>query len=381
MQSLRTLGVAALAALAAGCRTSQAAGDETSHAETVRADSQRVVLPANSAQLKSLTIAAVRPPSPDSVRLPGRVVWNEDATVRVFSPFAGRVVSVLVDLGRSVHAGDTLALIAAPDFGQVQADARRAAADLAQAERTAARAADLVEHGVAPRKDLEAAQADVTRARAEADRANARLAQYGGGTTGVDQSFALRAPITGVVVDRSLSPGQEVRPDQMLANAPQLFAPLFTITDPSRLWVLVDASERDAADLHAGSTVRVHSDALTDDFPATLGVVGGAVDPNTRTVKARVVVPNPQGRLKAEMMVSVVLARADRPSVRVPSGAVLIDGAKHVVFVAEAPGTFRRQEVTIGGERDGYVSIRAGLTATDHVVADGALLVEQLYRR
>jgi cobalt-zinc-cadmium efflux system membrane fusion protein len=380
MLSYRSRGAAIALLLCLGCEAGHAA-DDSSVGGNIRSDSLRVALPATSPQLKSLTIEAVRPEAPDSLRLPGRVVWNEDATVRVFSPFAGRVVRVVADVGRRVRKGDTLALISSPDFGQAQADARRAAADLAQAERAAVRAADLVEHGVAAKKDLEAAQGDVARARAEADRANARLAQYGADASAADQSFALRAPIGGVVVDRSLSPGQEVRPDQMLANAPQLFAPLFTITDPTRLWVLVDASERDAAELRSGLAVRVRSDALSRDFPATITVVGSSVDPNTRTVKARAVVPNEGGLLKAEMMVSVGLANAGPSSLQVPDGAVVSDGAKHVVFVAEGAGRFRRQEVSVGGERDGFTSIRAGLTATDRVVADGALLVEQLYRR
>src|SRR2546427_9550270 len=72
-----------------------------------------------------------------------RSVWNEDVTVRIFSPFAGRVVNVAIDAGQPVRPGDVLATIASPDFGQAQADARRAATDLALAERTLARLADL----------------------------------------------------------------------------------------------------------------------------------------------------------------------------------------------------------------------------------------------
>ena len=321
MSSIRAHNLAIIAALSVGCQAGQAADDPSALARIVRADSQRIALPTNSPQLRSLTIEAVRPRAADSVRLPGRVVWNEDATVRVFSPFAGRVVTVVADIGHRVRAGDTLAVIASPDFGQAQADAHRAATDLALAERTATRAADLVEHGVAATKELDAADADVSRARAESQRANARLVQYGGDAAGIDQSFALRAPIGGVIVDRALSPGQEVRPDQMLANAPQLFAPLFVITDPSRLWVVVDASERDAGVIRAGTAIRVHSDALAArDFPATITVVGSAVDPNSRTVKARAVVPNPLGLLKAEMMVSVGLAGDGPPALQVPLG-------------------------------------------------------------
>src|SRR5205807_6675935 len=118
--------------------------------------------------------------------------------------------------------------------GQAQADARRAATDLALAERTLARQVDLLQHGVVARKEVEQAEADVARARADHQRAKVRLELYGGDTALVDQLLPLETPLGGRIVDRSITPGQEVRPDQMLANAPQLVAPLFVVTDPSR---------------------------------------------------------------------------------------------------------------------------------------------------
>src|SRR2546422_119484 len=157
------------------------------------------------------------------------------------------VVKVTADAGQPVQPGDVLATIASPDFGQAQADARRAVTDLAFAQQTLARLADLLYHGVVAQKDVEAAQADVARARGEQQRAEARLALYGGDSTSVNQVFPLKTPLGGVVVERNLSPGQEVRPDQMLANAPSLFAPLFVVSDPAQLWVELDLAERDVS--------------------------------------------------------------------------------------------------------------------------------------
>src|SRR5262249_57565097 len=145
MLSFRSRSAAFVALLSLGCEAGHAASDASVGGD-FRADSLHVALPATSPQLKSLTIAAVRPQATDSLRLPGRVVWNEDATVRVFSPFAGRVVRVVADVGRRVRAGDTLALISSPDFGRAQADARRAAAPLAHPARAPARSAALLAH-------------------------------------------------------------------------------------------------------------------------------------------------------------------------------------------------------------------------------------------
>src|SRR5215468_2189499 len=227
------------ALLAAGCRNGPAAEPpEPSVAGT------RVSFPPKSPQLEALRATPPREAQPPGLVLNGRLAWDESSTVRVYSPFGGRVTQVTVEPGQRVERGDVLARIASAEFGEAEADARKTASDLRLAERTLVRVRDLNEHGAAAKKDLEAAEADQARAHAESERANARLAAYGESSPTVDGSFALRTPIAGVVVERNLSPGQEVRADQFLAGSPQLAAPLFTVTDPTRLWALFDVSEQ-----------------------------------------------------------------------------------------------------------------------------------------
>jgi len=359
-------------------RTAAAAG--ASPAEP-RVEGQRLVLDPVSPQLASLTTAPAVAAAPGTIRLGGRLVWNEDVTVRIFSPFSGRVVDVRVDAGQRVASGDVLATIAAPDFGQAQADARRAAANLALADRTLERLRDLLQHGVVAQKDVEAAEADAARARAEQQRAQARLALYGGDSTSVTQIFPLRTPIVGVVVERAINPGQEVRPDQMLANAPQLFAPLFVVTDPSRLWIQVDLPERDVPDLAAGAPLGVRTEAWPDRvFRGRVTLVGSAVDPTTRTVKVRGTVVNPGGLLKAEMLATVDAPLARTGALAVPTAAVLLDGDTHVVFVEESRGRYRRCPVQVGGEHGGLVPVLAGLQSGERVVTGGSLLLERMFQ-
>ena len=303
--------------------------------------------------------------------------------MRVFSPLAGRVVRVVADIGRRVRTGDTLALIASPDFGQAQADARRAATDLAFAERNAARTRDLWHHGVAAQKDVEAAEADVARARSEKERSHARLATYGVDSSTTGQIFPLRAPLGGIVVDRMVTPGQEVRPDQMLANAPQLFAPLFVITDPARLWVVLDAPERDVPLIGSASPLEVRANTWPDQvFDGRINTIAGAVDLSSRTVKVRGTVANTHGLLKAEMLVTVRLpSTAMAVGVTVPTVAVLLQGSDHVVYVDEGHGHLRRSPVRVGVAHDGIVPVLSGLAAGERVVTNGALLFEQLFQQ
>lgn len=368
-----------LAALAmAGCRGRTA---ETPHQEPV-VQGESVSLPAPSPQLDALATAPATTAKPSALQLNGRLAWDDDATVRVYSAFGGRVSRIAVQIGQAVHRGDVLAELGSPDYGQAQADAHSAASALRLAERTAARAQDLFDHGAASRRDLDAAEADLDRAKAERERTLARLTAYGEKEGAVDGTFALRAPIDGEVVERNLTPGQEVRPDQMLAGTPALTAPLFTITNPTRLWVVLDVSEHDAPQLRAGAPCVIRPHMRSDGaFPGRIAIVSEFLDPTTRTVKARATVANAERLLRAEMLVTVEVAPDDAKTVQeVPARAVFLDGEKHYVFVAQGNGRFERKVVEVGAENGGKLQIRDGLVSGVSVVTDGALLLEKIYR-
>lgn len=374
-----TLCLAVCVAGADACR--RAAANEADDQPDATVEGKRITFPQNSPKLAALVSSPVGTDSVSSAPLNGHLAWNEDVTVRVFSPFGGRVVKVVTDAGQHAAPGQTLALIAAPDFGQAQADARRAATDLSIAERALTRQRDLAAHGLVAQKDVEQADADVARARAEQQRATGRLAMYGGDTATIDQVFPLKAPIGGEIVERNVSAGQEVRPDQMLANAPQLFAPLFVITDPARLWVILDVPEQDLSLLRAGTPLTIHAPAWPNRvFHGEVTLLGGALDPSTRTLKVRGAVDDNEGLLKAEMLVTVDVQRPRAASAAVPTSAVLLDGDAHVVFVEERPGHYQRREVRVGTEHAGMVPVLDGLKVGDRVVTGSALLLEQVYR-
>ncbi len=361
-----------------GCGRAAAGEGSTPEARVAGA---RLELAANSPHLAALTTAPAVSDSSSAISLNGRLTWDEDATVRVFSPFAGRVIRVVADQGNHVATGDRLALIAAPDFGQAQADARRASTDLGLAERTLGRQRDLLAHGVVAQKDVEAAEADVARALAEHERAIARLSSYSDETTSVDQSFALRAPLGGEIVERNITPGQEVRPDQMLANAPQLFAPLFVITNPSRLWVMLDVPEEDLSLVHQGAPIALHAQSWPRRvFHGRVTLVAGALDPNTRTLKVRGVVDNEDGSLKGEMLVTIELTQPAVAPATVPEAAVLLNGDAHFVFVEQEPGRYERRAVVVGSAHDGVVPVLSGLRTGERVVVGSALLLEQMFQ-
>jgi membrane fusion protein, heavy metal efflux system len=337
-------------------------------------EGESIVFPANSPQAATLGLAKAQAGKPVSAVLTGRLIWDEERSARLYPAFAGKVTSILMKPGDTVKAGQPLALLASPDFGQAQSDASRSAADFALAEKNLARVKSLHEHGVIPQKELEAAEAEHRKAAVERQRTLNRLKLYGGGNN-VDQRFALTSPVSGVVVEKNINPGQELRPDLSSANVPAMFV----VTDPSHLWVQLDAAEKDLAYIRKGMNVVLQSPAYPGEtFPAVIESVSDSVDPNTRMVKVRGRVDNPERKLKAEMFVTAEIPRPVAGAVQVPAEAVFLRGDKHYVFAASGNGRFTRRQVTVGPVQDSTIAILSGLQEGETVVTNGNLLLQQL---
>ena len=325
--------------------------------------------PPGAPQLAALkTTAAEELPVPLAEPLNGRIAYNENFTARVSSPIAGRIVSIKLQPGDAVKAGDTLLALDSPDLAQAVADLHRAEADETRKRLAFERAQKLHEGEVLPRKDLESAEADLAQARAEAQRASRRLRNLapGGGTR---ENFALRAPISGVVSERKANPGLEVRPD--------LPDPLYVITDPKRLWVMIDLPERNLSKVEPGHPVAVEVDAWPGErFAGSIEKVGETVDPATRRIQVRCRVPNPERKLKPEMYARVtLLADENQRAVRVPNNAIVTEGIYSHVFVEKSVGVFERRRLNLRLQDRNFSYVASGLKAGERVVTSGALLL------
>ena len=360
-----------LLALLAGCqdKTEPVAGTPLPIIEN-----NQLRYPAGHPQLKLLVTETAREARTFDVELPARLVWNEERTQRVYPAFAGRVSRIVADVGQRVGAGQVLAELASPEFGAAQADTSRAQADAQLAKQALMRQRELFDAGVVARKDLEQAEADAARTQAEVARAQARTRLYGS-SAGVNQMLGLRSDIAGTVVERNLNPGQELRPDSS-GNAP-----LFVVTDPTTLWVQIDAQEADVRDLRPGAKVQLMVPVLGEQpFEATVRAVTDQIDPGTRTIKVRATVANPERLLKSEMLAKVRYARAVGKSVEVPASAVFLRDKEHYVFVQNAPGVFEPRDVKVLVEGAQKVLLSEGLKDGEQVVVQNGLLLARELR-
>lgn len=309
-------------------------------------------------------------PVPLADALSARVVYDEDATARIGVPISGRILTLKAAPGELVKAGQVLAEIDSPDVGTAYADLNKAHADEGRKRLILERAKDLAPGEGIAAKDLEAAQADYAQARAETARTELRLKNLNPRGLAVQgQRISLASPLNGVVAERTATPALEV--------SPSLSAPLFVVTDPKRLWLMIDLPEKLLARMKLGSAVSVESDAYPGErFDAKIVQLGQVIDTNTRRVTVRARLDNSNGRLLPEMFVRASVLQDSGTGVRVPNGALVNRGVYAFVFVQPAPGEFQRRQVRLLTQGSDFSYVGEGLQGGESVVVSGALLLD-----
>lgn len=364
---VRTRVVLALVAVSSAVGCGSASPPAEAHAASSDGE---VHIGADSPQRRSLQVESVQPATERTIAtLPAQVVPDEDHTVRVASPVTGRIESLDVHAGDHVHAGQPLAHLRSADAVQATSDLAKARAAWMASRAALTRMTDLYEHKVSAARDLEQAKSDEAQARAEYERTQARTRQLGLGAADVSDAYVLRAPVDGVVVERTANPGAEVRSD----NGQTLFA----ISALDAVWIAVSVPQRDLALVHRGARLRFRSDAVPDrTFEARISFVSDALDPTSRTATARAVIANPGGALRVQATGEAqVLVTERSDAVTVPTRALVTRGTGTVVFVEISPGRFVRRAVTVRDDDGTTATISAGLAAGERVVTTGSLLL------
>ncbi|MGA7292208.1 MAG: efflux RND transporter periplasmic adaptor subunit, partial [Terriglobales bacterium] len=179
----------------------------------------------------------------------------------------------------------------------------------------------------------------------------------------------LYSPVAGEVVDRECSPGQ-----LLAAGATQCF----TLSDMSSVWILVNIYQNDVAYVHVGNPVTIENESYPGVERGKIEYISPALDPNTRTLQARIEAPNPGERLKKEMYVTAEVQAGLIPdALFVPNSSVLRDEENMpYVYLQTGRREFARRDVTLGQTQAGKTQIITGLHVNDHVVGDGSLFLQ-----
>nr|WP_294839536.1 efflux RND transporter periplasmic adaptor subunit [uncultured Methylotenera sp.] len=328
-----------------------------------------VILKENSAQDANLKIEPVTEVLASTTEpLNGKISFDENYTSRISSPVLGRAIKVQAQPGDRVKAGQALLTIDSPDLGSALADYRKANADLDLKRKALERSKLLLDGGVIAHKEYESAQSDMAQSQAEATRTKSRLHNLGIDHAASNESFTLKAPMAGMVVDRQINVGNEVRPD-----AP---SPLFIITNPDHLWAIIDLPERDLNKVSLGQALSIKVDAYPDDeFQGKVQSIGTMLDPVSRRVQVRCSVES-KGKLRPEMYAKVTpLNMTQQKVIRIPNSALITEGLYSFVFVETSHGHIQKRRVTLDLQGRDYATIKDGLKAGERVVTKGAILI------
>ena len=382
LQITRVAGLAgaaaglAFACALAGCSSGRNADDMTSYSSQASKSATPELFTIPEDQMSHVQVVTVAPTTlTRTLRLTGAVEYNAFKTTPVITQVGGPVSRILVVPGEHVREGQPMLEVTSPDYSQLLDTYLKARDTFRVADKNYARAQDLYQHNAIAERDLLQAESD--RNQAQADLNASEQAMKILGIKNPDDlakapssaEIPVIAPIGGEVVERLVSPGQVMQAGQTQA---------FTISDLSTVWVLANVYQNDLADVKVGDDVVVQTDAYPDSFHGRISYISAALDPNTRTLQARIVVDNPGEKLKREMYCTVIVtAGSMRKAIAVPDAAVLRnDENQPFVYVENGADQFGRRSVEIGQSQNGQTQILSGLSAGDKVVGDGSLFLQ-----
>jgi cobalt-zinc-cadmium efflux system membrane fusion protein len=324
----------------------------------------------------------------------GKVAVDEDRSTPVFSPYAGRVMKLMVRPGDNVTQGQPLFVIEAADTVQAQNDfisamtaLNKAKSALALAQIQDTRARDLFEGKAVPLKDYQQSQANLIQAQndmrssqtaLEAARNKLRIL----GLTDeaittfqekgrIDPSTTIYSPISGTVVQRKVGPGQYVN-----SGASD---PVFVIGDLTTVWLTAFVRETDASKVSIGQEIAINVLALPGrTLSARINYVAAAIDPATRRLLVRATIDNKDGALKPEMFANVTIYSApDHPAVGVPKTAMIYESDQVRVWVAHDDKTIELRMIKPGLTSGNLVEVVGNLQPGEKIVTKGSLFIDR----
>ncbi|MGA3317331.1 MAG: efflux RND transporter periplasmic adaptor subunit [Candidatus Korobacteraceae bacterium] len=327
-------------------------------------------------QMSHVQVLTVEPTTLQrTLRLTGSVAYNSFHTTPVITQVSGPVSRVVVVPGQRVTPAEPMLYVASPDFSQLRTNYLKAKAAYVLAQQASARARDLYQHHAIAEQNLE--QAESAEVQAGGDLAAAEAALKVLGITNPDAlvkspptfEVPVRAPIAGQVVEQNVAAGQLVQ-----TGATQCFL----VSDTSNVWVLVNVYQKDLPNVRVGDPVTIQTESYPDVFHGRISYVAASLDPNTRTLQARIETSNPGEKLKKDMyVVATVDAGAIQNAIALPDSAVLRDSENMpFVYVESSPQQFGRRTVTVGDSLNGQTQVTSGLKPGDRVVGNGSLFLQ-----
>jgi cobalt-zinc-cadmium efflux system membrane fusion protein len=308
-------------------------------------------------------------PMKDELSLSGEVSFDDNKVVKVFPFASGQVVDVKVSLGDKVSKGQTLAVIRSADVAGNYTDLTSTKADLAISKRQLEQAEYLYKNGISSERDYTEARENYNKAMASNTKVRDQIAINGGGNTSASGTLVIKAPGNGYVVEKNISAGNFIRPDNSSS--------LFTISDMKDVWIWANVFESDIAKIKKGYDARITTLAYPDKvFNGNVDEISSVLDPDNKVMKVRIALNNNDLLLKPEMFTNVLVTNKEaNSSVAIPSAAVIFNNSRNYVVVYNGNCDLQVREVSVIKSVDDITYISSGLKPGEKVVSKGQLLL------
>jgi cobalt-zinc-cadmium efflux system membrane fusion protein len=341
-----------------------AAGDSKEHAEE-----KGLVLSAEEISVAGIRVAPLQEQDVNNyLAVTATITANQDKLARVAPRVPGRLAKVMVNLGDSVKQGQPMALIDSIEVGEARSAYAQASSERGLAKANLDRAEKLYAEQIIAQKDYLRARAESEKANAVLRAASEKQQAYGVGArsqsaSGNTSIFAVTAPFSGSVIDKKAVLGELAQSDK----------PLFSVADLSTVWIETNLFEKDIGRVKVGAPATVTVTAYPGEtFKGKVTYISSVMDKESRTIKARVDVPNADGRLKLEMFASAsITTSGSSKALLVPDEAVVLIQGQPTAFVQESGG-FEARPVELGEKLRGQQALKSGIKAGEKVVVSGA---------
>ena len=319
------------------------------------------------------------------INLPGILALNQNQTAHISSFAEGKVLSVSADLGHRVGKGQILLTLNSPEFAQAQASFLQARAKFNLSRKEYERAKMLLEEKAIEQREYQRRESEYEKAMTETGVLGSNLHSFGLDHDQIDKliekceslnpdgylcevanpNLNISSPIRGKVIFRDVIVGEHIEPKKVL----------YTVSDLSTLWALLDAYEKDLAFIDKKSKVTIKSSIYPEkEFEGKIIYISDLIDEKLRTAKIRVEVENRDSLLKPNMYIQGIIENKSetQQSLAVPEEAVQNINGEKIVFILEEEGVFAVREVELGEKIGGQRIIAKGLKGGEKIVVKGA---------
>ncbi|WP_207434345.1 efflux RND transporter periplasmic adaptor subunit [Sabulibacter ruber] len=302
----------------------------------------------------------------NQLQLVGKIALDEKKVFQIFPLVGGHVQSVKVELGDYVQKGQTLAIIQSSEIAEFEQQRIAAQSALQVAQKNLEVAQDMLQAGLISEKDLLAARREKSIAQAEVQRMKQIFSIY---STSKGSEYVVKAPSAGFVVEKNINADMQIRSDNDTN--------LFTISSMNEIWVMANVFESDIAKVKVGYDAQVTTLSYPDKiFRGKIDKIFNVLDPETRTMKVRVRLDNPDFSLKPEMFANITIEYPeDRQLMAIPAHALVFDQSKNYVMVYRKRCDVEQREVNIYQTVGQTAYLQSGLKPGEQVVSKYPLLV------